>query len=488
MISILETKYALKRYNQRIFFQILGVLFLLIGSGPVYPSFAQDEVPSGPVYVVQPGDTLWDISVRFGVSISELEKLNGITNPNVVKAGDRLVIPGLEGFQGTVITLEVPYGETLRSLSREYQVPQSVLVKLNHLTSPTELYAGAYLVILESDTKAPKGKRATLSSGNSLLEMAVSEGTDPWSLVATNAFSQTVEVLPGDVLRMPGKAQEEPGVQDGPGALPGEITSLEVTPLPFIQGKTTEIKISASSGISFTGSFMGNQIHFFLTGDGKYVGMQGIHAMSEPGFYPFTLAGSLADGTSFGFEQLVYLQLGGYIQDRPLQIDPAGLDTKVTQPEDEFWKASATPFTNEKMWSGIFKYPAKAVYLDCYPSTFGRRRSYNGSPYTYYHTGLDICGGVGDPIFASADGIVVFAGPLTVRGNATMINHGLGVYTAYMHQSEILVKAGDIVTAGQLIGLVGRTGLRITGPHLHWEVWVGGIQVDPLDWLRKEFP
>jgi murein DD-endopeptidase MepM/ murein hydrolase activator NlpD len=69
-----------------------------------------------------------------------------------------------------------------------------------------------------------------------------------------------------------------------------------------------------------------------------------------------------------------------------------------------------------------------------------------------------------------------------------MINHGWGVYTAYMHQSEILVKVGDIVKAGQLIGQVGRTGLRITGPHLHLEVWVGGIQVDPIDWLSKEFP
>jgi murein DD-endopeptidase MepM/ murein hydrolase activator NlpD len=485
---MLETNYALKRFNPRIFLQILAVFFLLIGSGPVFPTFAQNEVPNGPVYVVQPGDTLWDISVRFGISIAELEKVNGITNPNLVSAGDRLVIPGLEGFQGIVVTLEVPYGETLRSLSREYRVPQSVLVRLNHLTSPSELYAGSYLVILESDTKAPKGKRATLSSGESLLEMAVSEGTDPWSLVATNAFSQTVDVLPGDVLRVTGKAQEEPGAQDGVGALPGEISSLEVTPLPFIQGKTTEIKISASSGISFTASFMGNQIHFFLTVEGKYVGMQGVHAMSEPGFYPLTLAGSLVDGTPFGFEQLVYVKNGGYIQDRPLQIDPAGLDTKVTQPEDEFWKALATPFTNEKMWSGIFKFPAKAVYFDCYPSTYGRRRSYNGSPYTYYHTGLDICGGMGDPIYTSADGIVVFAGPLTVRGNATMINHGWGVYTAYMHQSEILVKVGDIVKAGQLIGQVGRTGLRITGPHLHWEVWVGGIQVDPIDWLNNEYP
>jgi murein DD-endopeptidase MepM/ murein hydrolase activator NlpD len=67
-----------------------------------------------------------------------------------------------------------------------------------------------------------------------------------------------------------------------------------------------------------------------------------------------------------------------------------------------------------------------------------------------------------------------------------MIDHGWGVYTGYLHQSEILVKAGDRVEAGQLIGLVGGTG-RVTGAHLHFEVWAGGVQIDPMDWLKEAF-
>ena len=105
----------------------------------------------------------------------------------------------------------------------------------------------------------------------------------------------------------------------------------------------------------------------------------------------------------------------------------------------------------------------------------------------HFHTGLDFCGRVGTEIRSPADGIVVFAGPLTVRGNATIIDHGWGVYTGYMHQSEILVKPGDKVKAGQIIGKVGGTG-RVTGPHLHWEVFVGGVQVDPQEWLQSIFP
>ena len=73
--------------------------------------------------------------------------------------------------------------------------------------------------------------------------------------------------------------------------------------------------------------------------------------------------------------------------------------------------------------------------------------------------------------------------PSTVRGNATFIDHGWGVYSAYYHQKEINVGVGQQVQAGQLIGQIGATG-RVTGPHLHWEIWVNGIQVNPLDWLR----
>jgi murein DD-endopeptidase MepM/ murein hydrolase activator NlpD len=68
-----------------------------------------------------------------------------------------------------------------------------------------------------------------------------------------------------------------------------------------------------------------------------------------------------------------------------------------------------------------------------------------------------------------------------------MIDHGWGVYSAYLHQSKILVHPGEHVEAGQLIGLIGNTG-RVEGPHLHWEILVGGVQVDPLDWLKEEFP
>ena len=67
----------------------------------------------------------------------------------------------------------------------------------------------------------------------------------------------------------------------------------------------------------------------------------------------------------------------------------------------------------------------------------------------------------------------------------TIIDHGVGVYTGYWHQQESKVSVGQKLAYGELIGYVGNTGLS-TGPHLHWEVWVNGIQVNPLEWIDQE--
>jgi murein DD-endopeptidase MepM/ murein hydrolase activator NlpD len=68
-----------------------------------------------------------------------------------------------------------------------------------------------------------------------------------------------------------------------------------------------------------------------------------------------------------------------------------------------------------------------------------------------------------------------------------ILDHGLGVFTAYWHLSQIDVTAGEVISSGQVIGLVGSTGLS-TGPHLHWEMQVFGVPVDPLQWTRRTFP
>ncbi|HZD58676.1 MAG TPA: peptidoglycan DD-metalloendopeptidase family protein, partial [Anaerolineales bacterium] len=429
----------------------------------------------------QEGDTLWAIAQRFGVSVDELRSYNNISDPNQIAPGVEVVIPGLEDVHGVLVTVTVPYGENLRSLSRRYQVPVDALERLNRLTSPQELYSGANLIIPEVNASPVASKRVALARGQSLLEMAVIQGTNPWSLVVTNNISGTWDALPGDAMRLSAE-----NAVDGPGALPGEIQSVTVDSLPLVQGGTATIRLETQSDLEVSGSLIGHELHFFRDKDGSYVALQGVHAMTDPGFYSLSLSATAPDGIPINFSQLVFVGEGGYPYER-LVVNEETVDPKITGPEDEKWNALAAPATSERYWDGVFESPVSALFAECWPSFFGSRRSYNGSSFDYFHTGLDFCGGVGQDIYAVASGVVVFAGPLTVRGNATMIDHGWGVYSAYMHQSEILVKEGEHVEAGQLIGRIGGTG-RVTGSHLHLEILVGGVQVNPMDWLQRSFP
>jgi murein DD-endopeptidase MepM/ murein hydrolase activator NlpD len=90
-------------------------------------------------------------------------------------------------------------------------------------------------------------------------------------------------------------------------------------------------------------------------------------------------------------------------------------------------------------------------------------------------------------VVAPAAGTVVLAEPLVVRGNAVVIDHGAGQYTGYWHLSQLVASAGQSVKPGDLIGLVGTTGLS-TGNHLHWEMRLHGVAVDPLQWVQQVFP
>jgi murein DD-endopeptidase MepM/ murein hydrolase activator NlpD len=114
-------------------------------------------------------------------------------------------------------------------------------------------------------------------------------------------------------------------------------------------------------------------------------------------------------------------------------------------------------------------------------SSFG----YRISPYTggrEMHKGLDIAGRMGTPIFAAADGEVLYATQKRSLGNAVKLRHGYGVETVYGHMQEVLVKPGEVVKRGQQIGLMGTTG-RSTGPHVHYAVLVNGKGVNPRNYI-----
>jgi murein DD-endopeptidase MepM/ murein hydrolase activator NlpD len=129
-----------------------------------------------------------------------------------------------------------------------------------------------------------------------------------------------------------------------------------------------------------------------------------------------------------------------------------------------------------------FDWPAPGIES----GVFGSQRIDNGVPMTP-HFGVDMAAPTGTPIHAPAAGTVTISGDYYLDGGFTLIDHGQGVSTCYLHQSKRSVAVGEIVRRGQLIGLIGQTG-RATGPHLHWAMNWFEVKLDPSRSTRKPKP
>jgi len=465
------------------FIVIITLIVVLFASSPV-----SAQAGDGPSYIVQSGDTLSLIASRFNIALEDLMNANGISNPDLLSAGQELIIPGLEDINGVLVTEFVQFGDSFRSLSRRTQITEPTLRRLNRLVSPTELYVGVSLIVPQQTGENRLTSRVTPSDGETLLELAVKGNTDPWALAEINQLSGTWATLPGDVLyATDGESETQAS------GLPAVFEYANVSPLPLMQGRTTVIRAQVSEGVTLGGILVDHELRFFPDADGSQVALQGVHALLEPGVYPLRLEATLPDGSKQSFEQLVLVISGNYPEDPLLYVDAGTIDPAVIEPEDQLIESTVQEATPQKLWDGSFGTPA-ALYAEStyFTSRYGSRRKYIGleSDLTYqgFHTGLDFGGGTGLPITAPAAGRVVLTAPnQVVRGNATMIDHGWGVYSGFWHQSEFKVQVGVMVTPGQIIGLVGNTG-RGTGAHLHWELWVNGVQVDPLDWLQQGYP
>lgn len=149
----------------------------------------------------------------------------------------------------------------------------------------------------------------------------------------------------------------------------------------------------------------------------------------------------------------------------------------LRRPELARIAAARTLQTDARGWRDHFIWPVKGRIS----GKFGSQRIYRGEPGSY-HSGLDITSGTsGTPFVAPADGVVILAAekPFTLEGNLLMLDHGMGLNSAFLHCSQILVKEGDHVKQGQIIGKIGMTG-RATGPHLHWSIKWNDARLDPL--------
>ncbi len=138
--------------------------------------------------------------------------------------------------------------------------------------------------------------------------------------------------------------------------------------------------------------------------------------------------------------------------------------------------------TDADWFAEPFDWPAKGIIS----GWFGSQRILNGTP-SAPHFGVDVAAGEGGEIHAPVNAVVALAEQFYLEGGYTLLDHGRGVFTGYFHQSRQLVKAGDQIQRGQLIGHVGHTG-RATGPHLHWAMNWFQVRLDPSRSTRTAAP
>jgi len=160
---------------------------------------------------------------------------------------------------------------------------------------------------------------------------------------------------------------------------------------------------------------------------------------------------------------------------------PASARARIKADQAAFRKAWDTPL-RPRAFSDNFEKPRDSAIT----ARFGDKRTLNEKK-TTQHFGLDLDGATGDEIRAANEGRVLMVRDCYTSGNTVLVEHGSGLITAYFHLSKFLVKKGQEVRRGQLLGLVGKTG-RVTGPHLHFGAHIGTLWVNPQALLALPFP
>ncbi|MEO1287551.1 MAG: LysM peptidoglycan-binding domain-containing protein [Chloroflexota bacterium] len=485
---------------------LLGVLL----SAPILV-IAQESTEEPPlaqsglsIHVVQRNETLFRIALEYNTTVDELVTLNGLTDATRIDVGQRLLVPNNSVVSDIPQTHIVQPGETLSSIAELYGISIEALSEQNGIVDANAIYGGQELIITPIDdsstlstTPLPTGEPVVIVAGDdnlptvsgnihivgqgeTLFRIATGYGLTTQELAQANGITDPTVIFAGQQLIIPNLPESQISAID----LPAPIASLNVRPLTFIEGETGVIQLTTETSASVAGTFLGRDLGIIsLEGNTQHVVMVGVPVFTEAGIYTVDLTASATDGTQTTFAFNVRVVSGGY-GSQNLDVTDENLTAPAVQDNElSLMSGLTSAVTLNRNWEGLFSIPAAAAMN----AQYGTLRSYNGGPISAYHSGADFAAAPGTPILASASGTVVLADALNIRGNTIVIDHGWGIYTAYAHQTTLDVSLGDFVTVGQMIGTAGSTG-RVTGPHLHWEVWVNGVPVNPITWTQQVFP
>jgi murein DD-endopeptidase MepM/ murein hydrolase activator NlpD len=404
---------------------LLAVLWSLAAIEP-----AQAQTDGNAVeYTVVAGDTLGEIATRFGVTVEEMVAANGLADPDVLEVGQVLLIPVAGASAAAQPALDVAIvralpGETLAAVARRYVQEPAAIAALNSLTKTTWLFPGQPIFL----------------PANAI-------GAEPLRFGAVR-----------------------------------EVTA----PDQLIQGRTGRLIVSTTRPLTLSAAWNGLPLLFTpLAGDPtRQFALLPVPALLAPGPYSLVVGYTAANGALLSRTWQVVVVEGPY-ETEAIELPPdRGALLEPTLVQNEFAKVSAvwSQGSPDLLWTTPFSRPIGLEHETTSP--FGIRRSYDGGPVSDYHAGQDFSAPPGVSVVVPGDGMVALAEPLTVRGNAVLIDHGRGIFSGYWHLSEIKVAVGQPVHTGDILGLVGNTGLS-TGAHLHWEMRIYGIAVDPMQFVAE---
>jgi len=224
-----------------------------------------------------------------------------------------------------------------------------------------------------------------------------------------------------------------------------------------------------------------NGADFYSSGRGKLL-LLPVSCSQSPGIYSLKVKVQ-REGHTYLWAQEIIRVLPRTFPAQHLQVSAqtaAQRGADLWALDEPFWERGLANSADHPLWTGTFIRPV----VGRISTEFGSIRIVNQEAPTR-HSGLDIAVPAGTPIKASQAGVVSLAMPLNVTGNTVFIDHGCQLFSMYYHMSRIVVKEGQAVKTGDLIGEVGSTGFS-TGPHLHWAMQLNGVYMNPALFINSD--
>lgn len=260
--------------------------------------------------------------------------------------------------------------------------------------------------------------------------------------------------------------------------------AIETRPASVPQGRTWLLRVHVDEPAEIQVT-LDNASLLLQPDDGFGWAVVGVGADVAPTSFPLVVTGTDLAGNQGEQRATMEVAPTQFTRDS-VQVSTALvplLQPQVRSEEDARLSQTYAQVTQPRLWDDRFVQPVQGTII----TQFGEVRSYNGGPFEGHHGGTDFAAPAGRPVVAPARARVALVDQVRLRGNIVVLDHGLGVFTTYAHLSSTDVKVGQELQRGQAFARVGSTGLS-EGPHLHWELWVGGANVDPMEWVEQRFP